>query len=132
MSAAPTRKRRTRKPAEEAVVTPVVEEVPVAAPVAATRVNLADLYAMRLAQLEKRALKAEAESARMAKLYALEKLDKKGIVLGLEKRIDAATKQIEQAENKELIAKKRMESTLGRSLSNVAIDPDTGEVVIPS
>lgn len=96
------------------------------------RVNLADLYAMRLAQLEKRALKAEAESARMAKLYALEKLDKKGIVLGLEKRIDAATKQIEQAENKELIAKKRMESTIGRSLTNVAIDPDSGEIVIPS
>lgn len=132
MSAAPTRKRRTRQPAEEVVVMPVVEEKPVAAPAPATRVNLADLYAMRLAQLEKRALKAEAESARMAKLYALEKLDKKGIVLGLEKRIDEANKQLEQAENKELIARKRMESTIGRSLTNVAIDPDSGEVVIPS
>jgi len=96
------------------------------------RVKLSDLHDMRVAQLEKRALKAEAEVARMSKLYALEKLDRKGIVLGLEKRIEQANKQIEAAENRELIARKRMEHTIGRSLSNVAIDPDTGDVVIPS
>lgn len=133
MSAAPTKKRRTRKAAVEAVPEVVaVEAAPVPTAPTAMRVNLADLYAMRMAQLEKRALKAEAEVARMTKLYALEKLDRKGIVLGLEKRIEQANAQVEAAENKELIAKKRMESAIGRSLSNVAIDPDTGEVVIPS
>ncbi len=131
MSAATTKQRRTRKaPVEVVPEVAVVEEVPASAP--AMRVKLSDLHDMRVAQLEKRALKAEAEVARMSKLYALEKLDRKGIVLGLEKRIEQANKQIEAAENRELIARKRMEHTIGRSLSNVAIDPDTGDVVIPS
>lgn len=134
MSAAPTKKRRTRKAPVEAVPE-VVESAPEAveaAPASVLRVSLSDLHAMRVAQLEKRALKAEAEVARMTRLYALEKLDRKGIILGLEKRIEQANKQVEAAENRELIAKRRMESTIGRSLSNVAIDPESGEVVIPS
>lgn len=129
MSAAPIKTRRTRK-AAPAAVEAVVEPVP--APVAPSRVNLSDLWEMRLAQLERRALQAEAEVARMTKLYALEKLDKKGIVLSLEKKIETAKRQAEAAENRALIAKKRMEGTLGRSLTNVAIDPDTGEIVLPS
>ena len=132
MSASPAKTRRTRK-AAPAVVEAVVEAPElVAAPALPSRVNLADLWEMRLAQLEKRALTAEVEVARMTKLYALSKLDKQGIVLGLEKKMDAAKRQAEAAENRALIAKKRMESTLGRSLTNIAIDPDTGEIVNPS
>lgn len=125
MSAAP-KTRRTKK-----VSAPVEADVAVPAPALPTRVNLTDLWEMRLAQLERRALLAEAEVSRMTKLYALEKLDKKGIVLGLEKKIDTAKKQAEAAENRALIAKKRMENTLGRSLANLAIDPDTGEIMLP-
>lgn len=132
MSAVPTRTRRTKK-AAPAVVEAVVEApASVAPPALPNRVNLADLWEMRLAQLEKRALTAEAETARMSKLYALAKLDKQGIVLGLEKKIETAQRQAEAAENRALIAKKRMEGTLGRSLTNLAIDPDTGEIVNPS
>jgi len=109
----------------------VVEAVPEVAPLP-NKVSLSDLWEMRLAQLEKRALLAEAEVARMTKLYALSKLDKQGIVLGLEKKMDTAKRQAEAAENRVLIAKKRMEGTLGRSLTNLAIDPDTGEIVNPS
>jgi len=93
---------------------------------------MADLWEMRLAQMEKRALAAEAEVSRVMKLYALEKLDKKGIVLGLEKKQAAAQRQAEAAETKIIAAKRRIESTIGRSLNNVAIDPDTGEVVDPT
>lgn len=119
--------RRTRK----------VKEAPVEAPSAvvpprANRVSLSDLWEMRLAQLEKRALLAEAEVARMTKLYALEKLDKKGIVLSLEKKIEKAKRLADSAETKAKLAKQRMETTIGRTLANVAIDPDTGEVVDPS
>ncbi len=130
MSAAPAKTRRTKKAAPAAVVA-VVEAVPEVAPLP-NKVSLSDLWEMRLAQLEKRALLAEAEVARMTKLYALSKLDKQGIVLGLEKKMDTAKRQAEAAENRVLIAKKRMEGTLGRSLTNLAIDPDTGEIVNPS
>lgn len=129
MSAAPVKTRRTKK-AAPAVVEAVVEAAPEVAPLP-NRVSLSDLWEMRLAQLEKRALLAEAEVARMTKLYALSKLDKQGIVLGLEKKMDTAKRQAEAAENRVLIAKKRMEGTLGRSLTNLAIDPDTGEIVNP-
>jgi len=93
---------------------------------------MADLWEMRLAQLEKRALLAEAEVARMTKLYALEKLDKKGIVLALEKKIEKAQRLADSADTKAKLAKQRMESTIGRTLANVAIDPETGEVVDPT
>ena len=89
----------------------------------------------RTAEVEKKLALAQAESARMARLYALAKLDPKGIILGIEKqRADAeaaekaAEKAIEKAENAALIAKKRMEASIGRPLQGVAIDPDTGEV----
>lgn len=129
MSTAPTRKRRPKK-ADAAPVVEAVEQAEIAAPALAKadRVSLADLHAMRLAQMEKRALKAEMESARMSKLYVLSMLDKKGLVAGLEKKIEAAQKDIEAAENKELIAKKRMEHAIGRPLTGLAIDPDSGEV----
>jgi len=93
---------------------------------------MSDLWEMRLAQLEKRALLAEAEVARMTKLYALEKLDKKGIVMALEKKMDAAKRLADSAETKAKLAKQRMESAIGRTLANVAIDPETGEVVDPT
>ena len=123
-----TKPRKTRKAKEVPV------EVPPAAvkPPRANRVSMSDLWEMRLAQLEKRAFLAEAEVARMTKLYALEKLDKKGIVLSLEKKIEKAKRLADSAEIKALQAKQRMESTIGRTLANVAIDPDTGEVVDPS
>lgn len=131
MSATPAKTRRTKK-AATAVAEVAVPQAEVVVPSRPNRVNLSDLWEMRLAQLEKRLQLAEAETARMTKLYALEKLDKKGIVLGLEKKIENFKKQAESAENRELIAKKRMESTLGRSLANIAIDPDSGEIVEPS
>jgi len=90
---------------------------------------MADLWEMRLAQLEKRACLAEAETARMTKLYALEKLDKKGIVLGLEQKMDKAKRLADAADTRATAAKRRMESTIGHSLANVAIDPETGEIV---
>lgn len=121
---------KTRKP-RKAKATPVeVESAPVAVvPPRANRVSMADLWEMRLAQLEKRACLAEAEVARITKLYALEKLDKKGIVLGLEKKIETAKRLADSAETRAKAAKSRMETTIGRTLANVAIDPDTGEVV---
>lgn len=130
MSAAPT-KRRTRRTAA-AAVDDAVQTHEAVIPPRATKVSLADLWEMRLAQLEKRALLAEAEVARMTKLYALSKLDKKGIVLSLEEKIEKSKRLADAAETKALAAKSRMESTIGRTLANVAIDPDTGEIVNPS
>lgn len=124
-----TKPRRTRKVKEAPVE---VEPTSAVVPPRANRVSMSDLWEMRLAQLEKRALLAEAEVARMTKLYALEKLDKKGIVLSLEKKIDKAKRLADSAETKALQAKQRMETTIGRTLANVAIDPETGEVVDPS
>ena len=126
MSAAP-KTRRTRKAATAPVeVEPAVADV---VPPRPTRVSMADLWEMRMAQLERRACLAEAETARMTKLYALEKLDKKGIVLGLEQKIEKAKQLADAADTRATAAKRRMESTIGHSLSNVAIDPDTGEIV---
>lgn len=121
--------RRTRKAAPETVeVAPVVEEVE--APARPTKVNLLDLWEMRLAQQEKRAAEAEAEVARVSKLYVLLALDPKGRVLALEKKQDAAKHLAEKAETRALLAKKRIEGTLGRSMAGVAIDPETGEIAI--
>ena len=129
MSAAP-KTRRTKKAAAAPVeVEPAVVEV---VPPRANRVSMGDLWEMRLAQLEKRACLAEAEVSRITKLYALEKLDKKGIVLSLEKKMEKAQRLADSAETRAKAAKSRMESTIGRTLANVAIDPETGEVVNPS
>ena len=127
MSAAP-KTRRTKK----AAVAPVEVELAAVevAPPRPSRVSMGDLWEMRLAQLEKRALLAEAEVARMTKLYALSKLDKKGIVLGLERKMENAQRLADSADTRAIAAKRRMESTIGHSLANVAIDPDTGEVVV--
>lgn len=132
MSAPRTRK-TTRKavPTPETVeVTPIVEPI---APIAPTpkRVDLKDLWEMRAGQLEKRAAEAEAEVARISKLYVLNILDPKGRVMALEKKLETAKRQAEQAETKALLAKKRIEGAVGRSLANVAIDPDTGEIIVP-
>lgn len=143
-----TKTRRPRKKAE-AVVEAVALETSVAPTQAAplpTRVSLNDLWALRLAksekriaEVEKRLAQAQAESARMARLYALSKLDPKGIVLGIEKQRStaeaaerAADKAAEKAENEALIAIKRMEAMLGRPLQGLAIDPDSGEVSQPA
>lgn len=99
-----------------------------AAPPAPMRVNLSDLWAMRLAQQERRAALAEAETARFKRLYALKVLDPKGTILAIEKKLEEAQKSAERAENQELIAKKRMEGSIGRPLARLAIDPDTGEI----
>lgn len=120
-------KRGRKKAAPVVEVEAPVEVIP--PPPRANKVSLSDLWDMRLAQLEKRALLAEAEVSRMTKLYALEKLDKKGIVLGLEKKIEKAKRLADSAETRAKAAKSRMETTIGRTLANVAIDPDMGEVV---
>jgi hypothetical protein len=120
-------KRGRKKAAPVVEVEAPVEVIP--PPPRANKVSLSDLWDMRLAQLEKRALLAEAEVSRMTKLYALEKLDKKGIVLSLEKKMSAAQRLADAADTKAKLAKQRMETTIGRKLSNVSIDPDTGEIV---
>lgn len=121
---------KTRKPRKAKAPPVEVESAPVVkAPPRANRVSMSDLWEMRLAQLEKRACLAESEVARITKLYALEKLDRKGIVLGLEKKIEKAKRLADSAETRAKAAKSRMETTIGRTLANVAIDPDTGEVV---
>ena len=131
MSAAVKKTRRPRKAAEAPVeVEPVAlpaDPMPESSP--PKRVDLADLWAMRLAHLEKRAAAADAEVARISKLYVLLAIDPKGRVLALEKKIETAKHQAEQAETRALLAKKRIEGTLGRSMVGVAIDPDTGEIV---
>jgi len=108
--------------------TGVVDSVPAPLPM---RVSLSDLWEMRLAQADKRTAEAQEEAARMSRLYALAKLDPKGIILGIEKKLDDAKKAAERAENRSLIAKKRMEHALGRSLAGLAIDPDSGDVQTP-
>jgi len=125
--AAPANKRGRKKAAPVVEVEAAVEVAP--PPPRANKVSLSDLWDMRLAQLEKRALLAEAEVSRMTKLYALEKLDKKGIVLSLEKKMSAAQRLADAADTKAKLAKQRMETTIGRKLANVSIDPDTGEIV---
>ena len=114
----------TRK--KKAVEAPV-EAAPVE-PSLPMRVSLADLWEMRLAQTEKRLAEAQAEASRFQRLYVLAKLDPKGLILGIEKKADDAKRSAEGAENRALIAKKRMEHTLGRPLTGLSIDPDSGEV----
>lgn len=121
------KKKSTRRKAK---VEPVAEAAPAAAaaPAAPVRVKLADMWAMRLAQQERRAALAELEAAKFKRLYALRVLDVKGTILAIEKSMEEARKKAERAENQELVAKKRMEHDIGRSMTNLAIDPDTGEV----
>lgn len=123
-------KKSTRRKAKVAPVEPAPVAAASAPPV--DRVKLSDLWSMRLAQAEKRAALAEADAAKFRRLYALRVLDPKGTILAIESKLDEAKKSAERAENRELVAKKRMESDIGRSLANLAIDPDTGEVVDPS
>lgn len=126
---APTRTRKKR--VSQVTEVEQISAVPEVVPAAPSRVSLADLWAMRLAQAEKKTAEAEMEAARMSRLYILAKLDPKGLVLGIEKKLEAAQKAAEAAENRSLIAKKRMEHALGRPLTGVAIDPDSGEVQLP-
>lgn len=125
-----TQTRTRRKKAAAPAVEPAtgIIDTPPSAPQPVTRVALSDLWEMRLAQSEKRCADAKAEAARFQRLYALAKLDPKGIILGIEKSLEDAKSNAEKAENRALIAKKRMEHTLGRSLTGLAIDPDSGEV----
>ena len=126
--------RRKPAPIEAAVTvappvepaTGVVDSVPAPLP---NRVSLSDLWEMRLAQADKRTAEAQQEAARMSRLYILAKIDPKGLVLAVEKKLDDAKKAAESAENRSLIAKKRMEFALGRSLTGLAIDPDSGEII---
>lgn len=131
MGAAP-KTRRTRKTSPEPVeVVPVVEAAEASVPPAPpTHVKLHDLWEMRLAQQEKRAAEAEAEVARISKLYVLQAIDPKGRVVALENKQSTAKALAEKAETRALLAKKRIEGTLGRSMAGVAIDPDTGEIAI--
>lgn len=131
-----TKTRRTKKVPVALVpeVEPVVEheaETPAEVVEMPKRVALTDLWTMRLAQLEKRAALAEAETARVSKLYVLQAIDPKGRVLALEKKQATAQHQAEQAENRALLARKTIEGKLGRKLEGLSIDPETGEVVQP-
>lgn len=120
--------RRKKAPVVPIEVPQEAAPEPVAAPL---RVSLSDLWEMRLAQADKRTAEAQLEAAKFSRMYALAKLDPKGIVLGIEKKLDSAKRDAEAAENRALIAKKRMEHTLGRPMTGLAIDPDSGEVQIP-
>lgn len=127
--------RRTKKvpvaPAPE--VEPVVDRADSSTEVVepVKRVEMTDLWTMRLAQQEKRAALAEAETARISKLYILQAIDPKGRVMALEKKQAIAQKQAEQAENRALLARKTIEGKLGRKLEGLSIDPETGEIVQP-
>lgn len=123
---------------------PAIDSAPAPAP-KPLRVKMPDLWNMRLAQQEKFAAEADARTAqqkaateRVTRLYLLSKLDPKGHVLACEKReqqakaeAEAAGKRAEKAENKVLLAQKRMEDTIGRPVKNLGIDLDTGEVILP-
>lgn len=141
-----SKKKRTVKrkvaASSEAVIDPAVSA---ALPPLPSRVKMHDLWEMRLAQQEKLTAEAEqraalllAQTHRISRLYVLAKLDPKGAILGYEqkereaKELEAAAaKRVEAAENKALIAKRRMEATLGRPMRNVGIDMNTGEVISP-
>ncbi len=129
---------KPRRPKKALPVDPVIEpsvvvEAHVEQEVTArpTRVDLSDLWVMRLAQQEKRAALAEAEVARISKLYVLQAIDPKGRVLALEKKQATAQHQAEQAENRALLTRKTIEGKLGRKLEGLSIDPETGEIVQP-
>lgn len=133
----------TKKPVAKAPKAPKAA-APAPAP-KPMRVKMNDLWNMRLAQQEKFAAEADARTAqqraateRVTRLYLLAKLDAKGLVLECEKRekqakaeAEAAGKRAEKAENKVLLAQKRMEDTIGRPVKNLGIDLDTGEVILP-
>lgn len=126
-----SKSRKSRKPKAEVVPPEPVRAEVAPATAAAPRVSLLDFANMRLGYAEMREAKAVAEQHRMARLYALSKIDPKGLILGLEAKRDGALKDAEKAENRALIAKKRIEATIGRSLEGVGIDPETGEVRFP-
>lgn len=141
------KKRTPRSKASKAVVAAAAEtttEAPAPAPVAAPapqisapsgppRVDTASFWRMQHAGASMRAAKAEAETARMKKLYILALLDSKNRVLDAEKEQDKARKLAEQHENTYLSLKRYLEERIGKPLANVAIDPDTGAVTdIPS
>lgn len=121
-----TRRKKAAAPAVEPATGIADTQPPAPQPV--TRVALSDLWEMRLAQSDKRTAEAKAEAARFQRLYALAKIDPKGIVLRIEQQLEEAKKEAEKAENRALIAKKRMEYSLGRPLTGLSIDPDSGEV----
>ena len=118
-------------PVEAPVVAPVVAPAPApkpAAPAGPPRVDVATFWRMQHAAASMRAAKAEADTARLKKLYILALLDTKNRVLDAEKEIDKAKKLAESHENTYLTFKRDLESRLGQPLANVAIDPDTGLV----
>lgn len=116
-------------PVEAPVVAPAPAPAPKpAAPAGPPRVDVATFWRMQHAAASMRAAKAEAETARVKKLYILALLDTKNRVLDTEKEIDKAKKLAESHENTYLTFKRDLESRLGQPLANVAIDPDTGLV----
>lgn len=137
---------RTRKPAtkvpplREEAPEPVVATVdasavppkpaPVPVPVSATppRVDPAAFWRMQYHGASAKAAKAEAEAARMSKLYVLALLDPKGRVAKIEKALEDAQKQADQHARSQADLKQAMEALLGKKLANIAIDPDTGDV----
>lgn len=125
----------TASATQEAASAPEQDVVPPAlvASSGPPRVDLPTFWRMQHAAASMRAAKAEAETARMKKLYILALLDTKNRVLDAEKEIDKAKKLAESHENTYLTFKRDIESRLGRPLANIAVDPDTGLVShIPS
>lgn len=83
---------------------------------------------MRAAAAEVKQREAEAETARLRKLYILALIDPKNRIADQEKAIDAAKKAGEAAENTRINIMRGLERQLGCSLSSVGIDPTSGEV----
>lgn len=134
-----TRKKKAAVPAEgpEAVglqpesADPALSAAPRQAPpppVRPSRISLSDFWQMRAAAAEVKQRAAEAEAARMKKLYILALIDPKNRVSDQEKAIDTATKAGEAAENTRISIVRSLERQLGCALSSVGIDPFSGEV----
>lgn len=128
-----TRTRKTAaKPVEvapvETVAEPVVAPAQKPAPARPTHIDLSAFWQMQHAAMEAKLRNAEAEAARLRKLYILAMIDAKGRVTAQEKAQDEAKKQAEVAENRRISLMRSLERRLGCELSSVGIEPNTGEI----
>lgn len=88
-----------------------------------------ELTKLRVAELEHRLAKAEAEAQRMKKKWLLALLDPKGHVDATEKEQEKALGKAKEAAKKYELARAHVSMRLNIDLSTCGFDPDTGVVV---
>lgn len=88
----------------------------------------AELFLLRMAQLELKAAQSEVEASKFRRLYILAMLDPKGRVLAEEKSGKAADAAVKDAQAKYLGTLQRASKRLQMDLSKCSFDADTGQV----